>query len=250
MVSQYMDLHTLQWDEEILKILDLPLAGLPRIVPSSDSASWGPTSESGPFRARIPVCGAVGDQQAALVGQACFAPGEAKNTYGTGRFLLMHTGHEPIASQHGLLTTLAYQFSGRKPSYCLEGSIAIARALAQWLRDNLGLIQAADEIEELASMVQDTGGVYVVPAFSGLLAPYWRPDARGVITGLTRYATKHHLARAVLEATAFQTKEIVQAMNLDSGVELTNLKVDGGMVTNELLMQFQADILGVPVIRP
>jgi glycerol kinase len=162
----------------------------------------------------------------------------------------MHTGHEPIASQHGLLTTLAYQFSGRKPSYCLEGSIAIARALAQWLRDNLGLIQAADEIEELASMVQDTGGVYVVPAFSGLLAPYWRPDARGVITGLTRYATKHHLARAVLEATAFQTKEIVQAMNLDSGVELTNLKVDGGMVTNELLMQFQADILGVPVIRP
>jgi glycerol kinase len=192
----------------------------------------------------------VGDQQAALLGQACFAPGEAKNTYGTGCFLLMHTGHEPISSQHGLLTTLAYQFSGRKPSYCLEGSIAITGALVQWLRDNLGLIQTADEIEELASMVQDTGGVYVVPAFSGLLAPYWRPDARGVITGLTRYATKHHLARAVLEATAFQTKEIVQAMNLDSGVELTNLKVDGGMVANELLMQFQADILGVPVIRP
>ena len=248
--TMLMNLQTLQWDEEILKILDLPPAGLPRIVPSSDSASWGPTSENGPFRARIPVCGAVGDQQAALVGQTCFAPGEAKNTYGTGCFLLMHTGHEPIPSRHGLLTTLAYQFSGRKPSYCLEGAIAIAGALVQWLRDNLGLINAAHEIEDLASQVQDTGDVYVVPAFSGLLAPYWRPDARGVIAGLTRYATKHHLARAVLEATAFQTKDIVQAMNLDSGVDLTKLKVDGGMVANELLMQFQADILDVPVIRP
>ncbi|MFO7802448.1 MAG: glycerol kinase GlpK [Desulfovermiculus sp.] len=248
--TMLMDLHTLQWDEEILKILDLPLSGLPRIVPSSDSASWGPTSENGPFKARIPVCGAVGDQQAALVGQTCFASGEAKNTYGTGCFLLMHTGHNPIPSQHGLLTTLAYQFSGRQPSYCLEGAVAVAGALVQWLRDNLGLINAAHEIEYLASQVQDTGGVYVVPAFSGLLAPYWRPDARGVIAGLTRYANKNHLARAVLEATAYQTRDIVQAMNLDSGVDLTKLKVDGGMVANELLMQFQADILDVPVIRP
>ena len=248
--TMLMDISTLQWDESILKILDIPLSGLPRIVPSSDDASWGPTSESGPFKARIPVCGAVGDQQAALVGQTCFAPGEAKNTYGTGCFLLMHTGHDPIPSKHGLLTTLAYQFSGRAPSYCLEGSIAIAGALVQWLRDNLGMIKDAKEIEDLAAQVEDTAGVYVVPAFSGLLAPYWRPDARGVITGLTRYATKNHLARAVLEATAFQTKDIVQAMNKDSGVDLTKLKVDGGMVANDLLMQFQADMLGVPVIRP
>ena len=248
--TMLMDLHTLTWDEEILKILDLPPSGLPRIVPSSDSASWGPTSESGPFKVRIPVCGAVGDQQAALVGQTCFGPGEAKNTYGTGCFLLMHTGHDPIPSQHGLLTTLAYQFSDRKPSYCLEGAIAIAGALVQWLRDNLGLINAAHEIEDLASQVQDTGGVYVVPAFSGLLAPYWRPDARGIIAGLTRYANKNHLARAVLEATAYQTRDIVEAMNKDSGVELKKLKVDGGMVANEMLMQFQADMLQVPVIRP
>jgi glycerol kinase len=206
--------------------------------------------ENGPFQARIPVCGALGDQQAALVGQACFTPGEAKNTYGTGCFLLLHTGHEPIPSQHGLLTTLAYQFSGRKPAYCLEGAISIAGALVQWLRDNLGLIQEAREVEDLAAQVEDTAGVYVVPAFSGLLAPYWRPDARGVITGLTQYADKRHLARAVLEATAYQTKDIVQAMNKDSGVELTRLKVDGGMVANDLLMQFQSDMLDVPVIRP
>lgn len=245
-----MNLHTLEWDDEILNILGIPVSGLPRIVPSSDSGSWGPTSEQGPFKARVPVCGAVGDQQAALVGQTCFEPGEAKNTYGTGCFLLMHTGHQPIVSKHGLLTTLAYQFSGRKPAYCLEGAIAIAGALVQWLRDNLGLITHAREVEELASQVEDTAGVYVVPAFSGLLAPYWRPDARGVITGLTRYATKQHLARAVLEATAYQTRDIVEAMNKDSGVELTTLKVDGGMVANELLMQFQSDLLDVPVIRP
>ncbi len=248
--TMLMDLHSLQWNEEICRILDIPLSGLPRIVPSSDSVSWGPTSEQGPLKARVPVCGAVGDQQAALVGQACFEPGEAKNTYGTGCFLLLHTGHEPIASEHGLLTTLAYQFSGRKPSYCLEGSIAIAGALVQWLRDNLGLIADAREVESLAAQVEDTAGVYVVPAFSGLLAPYWRPDARGVITGLTRYADKHHLARAVLEATAYQTRDIVEAMNKDSGVNLSKLKADGGMVVNELLMQFQSDILDVPVIRP
>lgn len=248
--TMLMDLQTLQWDEQILKILGIPSSGLPRIVPSSDSLTWGPTSEDGPFKARIPACGAVGDQQAALVGQTCFEKGQAKNTYGTGCFLLMHTGQEPVPSKHGLLTTLAYQFRGEKPYYCLEGSIAIAGALVQWLRDNLELIKEAKEVEELASQVSDAAGVYLVPAFSGLLAPYWRPDARGVITGLTQYANKHHLARAVLESTAFQTKDIVEAMNNDSKVALKQLKVDGGMVANELLMQFQSDILNVPVIRP
>jgi glycerol kinase len=245
-----MDLKSLQWEESILKAMGIPPQGLPRIVPSSDSATWGPTSEEGPLGARIPVCGAVGDQQAALVGQTCFAPGEAKNTYGTGCFLLMHTGHEPIQSKHGLITTLAYQFSGRKPSYCLEGSIAIAGALVQWLRDNLGMFESAPEVEALATEVNDTGGMYIVPAFSGLFAPYWRPDARGVMVGLTRYINRNHIARAVLEATAYQTKDIVEAMNRDSGVTLKNLKVDGGMVSNELLMQFQSDILDVPVVRP
>ncbi len=248
--TMLMDLHTLAWDDEILSILDIPRQGLPRIVPSSDEATWGPTSQAGPFGARIPVCGAVGDQQAALVGQTCFAPGEAKNTYGTGCFLLMHTGHEPMVSKHGLITTLAYQFSGRKPSYCLEGSIAIAGALVQWLRDNMQMFDSAPEVEELARQVEDTGGMYIVPAFSGLFAPYWRPDARGVMVGLTRYINKHHIARAALEATAYQTRDIVEAMNKDSGVELTKLKADGGMVYNNLLMQFQANILDVPVVRP
>jgi glycerol kinase len=248
--TMLMDLHSLSWDENILKILDIPNSGLPRIVPSSDDATWGPTSEDGPLGARVPVCGAVGDQQAALVGQTCFAPGEAKNTYGTGCFLLMHTGHEPIHSRHGLITTLAYQFSGRKPSYCLEGSIAIAGALVQWLRDNLQMFSSAPEIEDLARRVEDNGGMYIVPAFSGLYAPYWRPDARGVMVGLTRYINRNHIARAVLEATAYQTRDIVEAMNKDSGVELKTLKVDGGMVYNELLMQFQSDILNVPVVRP
>jgi glycerol kinase len=248
--TMLMDLKTLAWDEEILKIMGIPIQGLPRIVPSSDSATWGPTSEDGPLGARVPVCGAVGDQQAALVGQTCFAPGEAKNTYGTGCFLLMHTGHEPIQSSHGLITTLAYQFSGRKPSYCLEGSIAIAGALVQWLRDNLQMFSSAPEIETLARKVEDTGGMYIVPAFSGLYAPYWRPDARGAMVGLTRYINRNHIARAVLEATAYQTKDIVDAMNKDSGVDLKTIKADGGMVYNELLMQFQADILNVPVVRP
>jgi glycerol kinase len=248
--TMLMNLRSLEWEDEILKVLDIPRRCLPRIVPSSDERSWGPTSEDGPLSARVPVCGAVGDQQAALVGQTCFGPGEAKNTYGTGCFLLMHTGHEPVSSEHGLITTLAYQFSGRKPSYCLEGAIAVAGALVQWLRDNLGLIDRAPEVEDLASQVEDNGGVYVVPAFSGLLAPYWRPDARGVITGLTRYADKRHLARAVLEATAYQTLDIVESMNKDSRVDLKELRVDGGMVANELLMQFQADLLDVPVTRP
>ncbi|MFP4072248.1 MAG: glycerol kinase GlpK [Desulfovibrionales bacterium] len=248
--TMLMDLKTLSWDEEILNIIGVPGQGLPRIVPSSDEATWGTTSGDGPLGARIPVCGAVGDQQAALVGQTCFAPGQAKNTYGTGCFLLLHTGHEPIQSRHGLVTTLAYQFSGRQPSYCLEGSIAIAGALVQWLRDNLRIFDSAPEIEALATEVEDNGGMYIVPAFQGLFAPYWRPDARGVMVGLTRYITRNHIARAVLEATAYQTKDIVEAMNKDSGVDLTTLKVDGGMVYNELLMQFQSDILNVPVVRP
>ncbi|QLA16269.1 glycerol kinase GlpK [Desulfolutivibrio sulfoxidireducens] len=248
--TMLMDLATLQWDADILDVLDIPRQGLPRIVPSSDAASWGPTMEDGPLGARVPVCGALGDQQAALVGQTCFEPGEAKNTYGTGCFLLLNTGTTPIPSRHGLITTLAYKLGNNDPVYCLEGSVAIAGALVQWVRDNLGLIKAAPEIERLALHAEDNGGVYIVPAFSGLFAPYWRSDARGAIVGLTRYATRNHIARAVLEACAYQTKDIVEAMNKDSGVELTKLKVDGGMVHNELLMQFQADILDVPVIRP
>jgi len=248
--TMLMDLRTLEWDEEILEILGIPRSCLPRIVPSSDSDTWGPTMEDGPLMARVPVCGAVGDQQAALMGQACFERGEAKNTYGTGCFLLLNTGTEPVPSRHGLITTVAYGLGKEPPVYCLEGSIAIAGALVQWVRDNLGLIQSAPEIERLAMHADDNGGVYCVPAFSGLFAPYWRPDARGVIVGLTRYANRSHIARAVLEASAYQTKDIVEAMNKDSGVELTSLKVDGGMVHNDLLMQFQSDVLNVPVIRP
>ena len=248
--TMLMDLATLEWDDEILSILSIPRQGLPRIVPSSAAESWGPTMEDGPLGDRVPVCGALGDQQAALVGQACFEVGEAKNTYGTGCFLLLNTGQTPIPSKHGLVTTLAYQIGAEKPVYCLEGSIAVAGSLVQWFRDNLGLIEQARDIERLAKHAVDNGGVYIVPAFSGLFAPYWRPDARGAIVGLTRYVNKYHLARAVLEACAYQTKDIVQAMNKDSGVDLKKLKVDGGMVANEQLMQFQADVLDVPVIRP
>ncbi|MGA8280150.1 MAG: glycerol kinase GlpK [Desulfobacterales bacterium] len=245
-----MNLKTLDWDDEILNVLDVPRRILPRIVPSSDRNTWGHTAKDGASNSTIPVCGALGDQQAALVGQTCFDVGEAKNTYGTGCFLLLNTGNEPVASRHGLLTTVGYQIRGEKPVYCLEGSIAIAGALVQWLRDNLGLIAAAPDVETLARTVPNNGGAYIVPAFSGLFAPYWRSDARGVIAGLTRFVNKGHLARAVLEASAYQTLEIVEAMNNDSGVALSSLKVDGGMVANELLMQFQADILDVPVIRP
>ncbi|MGB5617671.1 MAG: glycerol kinase GlpK [Desulfobacterales bacterium] len=245
-----MNLNTLDWDDEILNVLGIPRRILPRIVPSSDRNTWGHTAKDGAFNSTIPVCGALGDQQAALVGQTCFEVGEAKNTYGTGCFLLLNTGNDPVASRHGLLTTVAYQVRGEKPVYCLEGSIAIAGALVQWLRDNLGLIAAAPDVETLARTVPNNGGAYIVPAFSGLFAPYWRSDARGVIAGLTRFVNKGHLARAVLEASAYQTLEIVEAMNSDSGVDLSSLKVDGGMVANELLMQFQADILDVPVIRP
>ena len=245
-----MDLNSLQWDEKILQVLEIPPQILPRIVPSSDTATWGLTLQDGPFKAQIPVCGALGDQQAALVGQTCFSMGEAKNTYGTGCFLLLNTGSTPVPSRQGLLTTLGYQIDSQRPVYCLEGSIAITGALVQWLRDNLGLISSAPEIEELAKSVDDNGGAYFVPAFSGLFAPYWRSDARGVIAGLTRYVNKGHIARAVLEASAYQTRDIVEAMNKDSGVALIKLNVDGGMVGNELLMQFQSDILNVPVVRP
>lgn len=245
-----MDLQTLSWDDEILEILDIPRGILPQIVPSIDSRTWGATRADGPLGAAVPVCGALGDQQAALVGQACFDVGEAKNTYGTGCFLLLNTGTQAVASRHGMLTTIGYQIRGQKPVYCLEGAIAIAGALVQWLRDNFGLLDHSKEIETLARSVEDNGGAYIVPAFSGLFAPHWRSDARGVIVGLTRFINKGHIARAALEAVAYQTLDVVAAMQQDSGVALNSLRVDGGMVVNDLLMQFQADILGVPVIRP
>ncbi|TFH34435.1 MAG: glycerol kinase GlpK, partial [Anaerolineales bacterium] len=245
-----MDLEHLAWDEALLDVFTIPAGMLPRIVPSSDPEAWGWTGLDGPFAGRIPVCGDLGDQQAALVGQTCFSPGEAKNTYGTGCFMLLNTGEKRIPSQSGLITTVGYRFGKSAPIYALEGSIAITGALVQWLRDNLGLIDSAPEVETLARSVEDNGGIYFVPAFSGLFAPYWRTDARGVIVGLTRYIHKGHLARAVLEATAFQTYDVLQAMVRDSGVQLSALKVDGGMVRNELLMQFQADMLQVPVVLP
>ena len=248
--TQLMNLESLAWDEQILHTLEIPRQMLPRIVSSSDPQTWGMTRVEGPFGAEIPVCGDLGDQQAALVGQACFSPGEAKNTYGTGCFMLLNTGEKPVASKSGLLTTLAYRFAGQPAVYALEGSIAITGALVQWLRDNLGLIQKSADVETLAASVEDNGGIYFVPAFSGLFAPYWRSDARGVIVGLTRYINKGHLARAALEASAYQTREVLDAMEKDSGVHLKSLRVDGGMVYNELLMQFQADILDVPVVRP
>jgi glycerol kinase len=248
--TMLMNLTNLDWDDEILNILDIPFSMLPSIVSSSKPDFYGLTSQDGPFQDVIPVCGDLGDQQAALVGQTCFSPGEAKNTYGTGCFMLLNTGRVIIPSTSGLLTTLAYKLGDNPANYALEGSIAITGALVQWLRDNLGLISKSAEVEELARSVENNGGIYFVPAFSGLFAPYWRSDARGVIVGMTRYINKGHIARAALEATAFQTREVLDAMQKDSGVKLTNLKVDGGMVYNELLMQFQADILGVPVVRP
>jgi glycerol kinase len=243
--TMMMSLESLDWDDEILGILGVPRAMLPQIRASSEVYGEAKNGLSG-----IPVAGDLGDQQAALFGQTCFSVGEAKNTYGTGNFLLLNTGNEPVASKSGLLTTLGYKIGDQPAVYCLEGAIAITGALVQWLRDNIGLISSAPEIENLAKTVDDNGGVYFVPAFSGLFAPYWKSDARGVVAGLTRYVNKGHLARAALEATAWQSREVVEAMNADSGVELTSLKVDGGMVQNELLMQFQADVLDVPVIRP
>ncbi len=248
--TMLMNLETLDWDPEILDILDIPHQMLPEIRPSSDPRIYGHTPKDGPLGASIPVCGDLGDQQAALVGQTCFSPGEAKNTYGTGCFMLLNTGTTPVPSKSGLLTTLGYRFGNGPAVYCLEGSIAITGALVQWLRDNLKFFDFSKHIEDYARSVPDSGGIYFVPAFSGLFAPYWRSDARGLIIGLTRYITKAHICRAALEATAYQTREVLDAMEKDSGVKLTALKVDGGMVYNELLMQFQADILGVPVIRP
>jgi len=242
-----MDLKTLSWDPEIAADMGIPLSMLPEIRSSSEE--YGKVRPQGVL-AGVPVAGILGDQQAATFGQACLSPGEAKNTYGTGNFMLLNTGTEVVPSKNGLLTTVCYKIGDQPTVYALEGSIAVSGSLVQWVRDNLGLISSASEIEPLAKSVDDNGGCYFVPAFSGLFAPYWRSDARGAIVGLTRYVNKGHIARAVLEATAFQTKEVLDAMNADSGVDLTALKVDGGMVVNETLMQFQADILGVPVIRP
>ena len=244
--TQMMNIEACEWDDEMLAHFDIPHACLPEIRPSS--SVYGQIRHA-PLQG-VPLAGILGDQQAALVGQNCFAPGEAKNTYGTGSFLLMNTGTSPVASKAGLLTTLAYQFGDQMPHYALEGAIAITGALVQWLRDNLGLISKSDDIEALARSVEDNGDVYIVPAFSGLFAPYWRADARGLIAGLTRFSHKGHIARAALEATAYQVRDVVEAMQDDSGILLRQLKSDGGMVGNEFLMQFQADMLGAPVIRP
>ena len=244
--TQLMNLQTLSWDKQLLIELGVPEAMLPKIRTSSEV--YGLATHDAVKG--VPIAGILGDQQAALVGQSCFEPGEAKNTYGTGCFLLMNTGPRAVQSTYGLLTTVAYKLGEQPANYALEGSIAITGALVQWMRDNLGLIQTSSEIEDLARTVGDNGGVYFVPAFSGLYAPHWKHDARGVITGLTRYATKAHLARAVLEATAFQTREVLEAMEKDSGISLNVLRTDGGMVANDLLMQFQADILDRPVVRP
>ena len=242
-----MNIDTLEWDPELCEEIGVPMAMLPEIRSSSEN--YGPIRARGTFR-DVPVAGILGDQQAATFGQACLEVGEAKNTYGTGNFVLLNTGTEKVESKNGLLTTVCYKIGDAPQIYALEGSIAVTGSLVQWMRDNLGIISSAPEIEELAKTVDDNGGAYFVPAFSGLFAPYWRSDARGVVVGLTRYVNKGHLARAVLEATAFQTREVIDAMNADSGVPLTTLKVDGGMVGNEVLMQFQADLLGVEVVRP
>jgi len=243
----FMDLETLDWRDDILEVFGVPRSMLPQIKSSSEV--YGQVEASSLLR-EVPVAGILGDQQAATFGQAAFDPGESKNTYGTGNFLIFQTGEEIVRSKNGLLTTVGYKLGDEKPHYALEGSIAVTGSLVQWLRDNLGIIGSAPEIESLAASVPDNGGAYFVPAFSGLFAPYWRSDARGALVGLTRFVTKAHLARAVLEATAFQTREVLDAVNADSGVDLAELKVDGGMTANDLLMQFQADILGVPVVRP
>jgi glycerol kinase len=243
--TMLMDLERLDWVRDIREEFGIPRESLPEIRSSSEIYA----TAVGPLEG-LKIAGILGDQQAALFGQTCFDPGDAKNTYGTGCFLLLNSGHRPTHSQHGLLTTLAYKIGDARAVYALEGSVAITGALVQWLRDNLGVISSSSEVEELAREVEDNGGIYFVPAFSGLFAPYWQSNARGVIAGLTRYITKAHLARAVLEATAYQTREILEAMEKDAGIKLNSLKVDGGMVNNQLLMAFQADILNVPVIRP
>ncbi|MDA8579709.1 glycerol kinase GlpK [Pontimonas sp.] len=242
-----MDIETCQWDDGLLEAWGIPSSLLPEIRSSSEVFGYADHSS---LMREAPICGILGDQQAATFGQAAFDQGESKNTYGTGNFLIVNTGTEIVQSKHGLLTTIAYQLGDDAPRYALEGSIAVTGSLIQWLRDNLGMISSAQEVEALAASVPDNGGCYVVPAFSGLFAPYWRSDARGVIVGLTRFITKAHIARAALEATAFQTREVLDAANADTGVAVSELKVDGGMVHNALLMQFQADILGIPVVRP
>ncbi len=244
--TQLMNLETLQWDDELLSIFEIPRSMLPAIKSSSEV--YGNVVLD--VLPNVPIAGDLGDQHAALVGQTCFEPGQAKNTYGTGCFMLLNTGTELKVSTQGLLTTVAYQFGNQPVCYALEGSVAIAGALVQWLRDNLGMIQKSSDVEELAKAVEDNGGAYIVPAFSGLYAPYWKADARGVIAGLTRYVNKNHIARAVLEATAYQTLDVMEAMERDANIELKSLRVDGGMVANQTLMQFQADMLNVPVVCP
>lgn len=248
--TMLMDINTLSWDEEMLEVMGVPASMLPEIRPSSDPDFYGYTSGDGPFGGRVPVAGILGDQQAALFGQTCFTPGEAKSTYGTGCFLLLNTDTEAVQSKHGLLTTVGYKIGDQPAVYALEGSIAVAGSLVQWFRDNLKMIREAPEINSLAEQVEDNGGIYIVPAFSGLFAPYWNSSARGVIAGLTHYVTREHFARAVLEATGYQVAELIESMEKDSGVQLAELKVDGGMVASELLMQFQADLLGAEVVRP
>jgi len=245
-----MDLRTLDWDDELLALFKIPRRMLPAIRSSSDRTGYGTTRRNGPAGAEVMVCGDLGDQQAATVGQVCFSPGEAKNTYGTGNFMLLNTGKQIVPSKAGLLTTACYRFGDGDPIYALEGSIAVTGSAVQWLRDQLGLIATASEIETLANTVPDAGGIFFVPAFSGLFAPYWRSDARGAIVGLSRFHTKAHLARATLESICFQTRAVLDAMTVDSGVKLAVLKVDGGATVNDTLMQLQADILGVPVVRP
>ncbi|MGA1705922.1 MAG: glycerol kinase GlpK [Candidatus Nanopelagicaceae bacterium] len=246
--TMVMDLETLDWDDELLSFFKIPRSILPSIKPSI--SRFGTTDPSGPLKAEVPIAGVLGDQQAAMVGQACFDRGESKTTYGTGNFALLNTGEEIVRSRHGLLTTLCYQFEGKPAVYALEGSVAVTGSAVQWLRDQLGIITSASEIESLAATVADNGGVYFVPAFSGLFAPYWRSDARGVIVGLTRAATKAHIARATLEAIAYQTRDVLDAMVQDSGVALTEMRVDGGITANSLCMQIQADVMQIEVSRP
>ncbi|MCI4010107.1 glycerol kinase GlpK [Brevibacterium sp. ZH18] len=245
--TMLMNVKSLDWNEEIAGDMGIPVSMLPEIKSCSEVYGYG--AKNG-LIIDTPICGILGDQQAATFGQACFEKGQAKNTYGTGNFMLINTGNEPVASKNGLLTTVAYKIGDAEAVYALEGSVAVTGSLVQWLRDNFGIISEAPEVETLAKNVDDNGGCYIVPAFSGLFAPHWESDARGVMVGLTRYVNKNHIARAALESVAFQSREVLDAMDLDSGVKLTELKVDGGMVANETLMQFQADLLGVPVIRP
>ncbi len=248
--TMLMNLETLDWDDELLSFFSIPRQMLPKIKPSSYPGAFGVTPDNGPLAGQVPVTGILGDQQAAMVGQVCLEPGEAKNTYGTGNFLLLNTGEKIVRSENGLLTTVCYQFGDSKPVYALEGSIAVTGSAVQWLRDQLGIISGAAQSEALARQVTDNGGVYFVPAFSGLFAPYWRSDARGVIVGLSRFNTNAHLARATLEAICYQSRDVVEAMEADSGVHLEVLKVDGGITANALCMQIQADVLGVDVVKP